>query len=322
MGRRLLLGPILIAGFVALMWADEALAAMTFPPALAWLTLPDGRGAPGLILLTLGCLVCGRAAIELARMHRAAGMPASRRVVVFAAVIGVISGGLSIGPPARSLGGMHGGAALATAAALVVALALLVHVRHRDLKGACGAAGAALMAFIYSGVILGFLMAIRTEYSAWVVLGVILTVKSSDMGAYFTGKAIGRHKLIPWISPGKTWEGLVGGILAAGCVGMLMAVTEQQLVTGAPGLGAGMETGGRAAGLSIGHGFAAGMTLGIAGQLGDLSASILKRDAGIKDSGRLLPGMGGIIDLIDSLLFAGPAAFWYLTVVKLLAGQA
>lgn len=310
MGRRLLLGPILILGAIAIMWIDEAFAATRLPASLSFLALDSGLGAPGVVLLIVGCFVCGRAAIELARIYKAAGMAASRRVVVFAAVIGVVTGGLTIGSPHRSLGGLQGGAALASAAALVVAFALLVHVRHREIKGACGAAGAALMAFVYSGVILGFLMAIRTEFSAWVVLGVIFTAKSCDIGAFFTGKLLGRHKLIPWISPGKTVEGLIGGMITSGAVGALLANLELRF--------GGLESLNH---LSTTHGFIAGATLGLAAQLGDLSASILKRDAGIKDSGRLLPGMGGIIDLIDSLVLAGPTAFWYLTALKMAAGN-
>lgn len=309
MARRLVIGPLLIALVVLMVWADQWLSTVAIPESSPWsvFALKNGFAAPGLVLLPVGCLVCARAAIELSRMYKAAGLAASRRVVVFAAIAGVITGGLSIGSPERSLGGeggYMGAPALATAAALVVAFALLMHVRHKEIKGACGAAGSALMAFVYSGVVLGFIMAIRVEYSAWVVLGVILTAKSCDTGAYFTGVAIGKHKLIPWISPGKTWEGLIGGMCTSGAVGALLTLlaerwSDLQAFTH----------------FSWWHGFVAGALLGLAAQVGDLSASVLKRDAGLKDSGRLLPGMGGIIDVIDSLVLAGPAAFWYLKVV-------
>ncbi len=305
MGRRLVLGPILILLVIATMWGDQAIESVGAPAWLAWLALPTGFFAPGLVLLPVGCLVAGRAAIELARLYRASGMAASRRVVVFAAIIGVITGGLTIGAPHRAMGGVQGGAPLATAAALVLACALLVHVRNKDLKGACGAAGAALMAFVYAGVILGFIMAIRTEFSAWVVLAVILTAKSCDTGAYFTGTLIGKHKMIPWISPGKTWEGLVGGLLTSGAAGMLCVWMVDRWGTPTSLLGLGMPMG-----------FVGGVVLGAAAQLGDLSASILKRDAGVKDSGRLIPGMGGILDVIDSLVLAGPAGYWFLMAVR------
>src|SRR5262245_8655855 len=140
MRRRLILGPILIVLVIVVMWADEAATRLQLPPGLSFLTLPDGSTTPGLVLLPVGCPVCALAAIELAYIYRAAGMMASRRVVVFAAIVGVIAGGLTIGAPERSIAGALGGKALATAAALVVAFALLIHIRNRDLKGACGAA--------------------------------------------------------------------------------------------------------------------------------------------------------------------------------------
>jgi phosphatidate cytidylyltransferase len=309
MVRRLTLGPVLILLFLGLMWLDEALEAAALPGWLSFIALRDGKAPPGLVLMLAGCLVCGRAAVELARMYRATGVETARRVEIFAAVCGVLAGSLTIGSPARSAGGgvlrENGGAVLSTALLAVVVWALLVHVRHRTIKGACGAVGAALMAFVYSGVLLGFLMAIRTHFSAWVLVGVIMTAKSCDIGAYFTGVMVGRHKLIPWVSPGKTWEGLVGGMVISGFCGAGLIALAQRF-----GGGSGLE------GLAASHGFVAGAVLGLFAQLGDLSASILKRDAGIKDSGRLLPGFGGIIDVIDSLILAGPVAYWSLMLLR------
>jgi phosphatidate cytidylyltransferase len=309
MARRLLLGPILILALLALLWADAVLADTVAPARAAWLALPDGRFAPGLVLLAFGCFVCGRAAIELARMYRAAGIAASRRVVVFAAMSGVIAGGLSIPTPGSGLGPANTGALLATAAAAVVVVAFLIHTRHQTVKGACGAVGAALTAFAYAGVMLGFLMALRTEFGAWAVLGVILTAKFCDIGAYFTGTLIGRHKLIPWLSPGKTWEGLIGGIVWSGLIGLGLSVLETRYEA-IPGVAIGPL-----------HGFVFGSCIGLVAQLGDLSASVLKRDAGIKDSGRILPGFGGVIDIVDSLVLVGPAAFWYLVWLRAASGS-
>ncbi|MGQ0626482.1 MAG: phosphatidate cytidylyltransferase [Phycisphaerales bacterium] len=315
MVRRLLLGPVMIAAFVLLMWADERLEAAPLPEALRFLSLPDGSTPPGLVLLAAGLLIGARAAIELARMFKATGTPASRRVVVFSAILGIVAGGLTIGSATRSAGSAifraHGGTVFATAGVLVVIVALLIHTRHQTIKGACGAVGAALTAFVYAGITLGFLMALRTEFSAWVVAGVVMTAKTCDIGAYFTGRAFGRHKLIPWVSPGKTWEGLIGGMLTSGSVGAGLAAIAVSVA----------QSGGTAGGLenvhltSL-HGFIAGALLGLTAQLGDLSASVLKRDAGVKDSGRLLPGFGGVIDVIDSLVLAGPVAFWYLLTLK------
>ena len=309
---------MLIALFVLLMWADQAFESTPLPDWLGFLAVKGTGtpyGPPGMILLLLGMLICGRASIELARMYKATGAIVSRRVVVFSSIIGVLAGGLTIGSPHRSaMGGVlreSGGAVLATAGVLVVIVAFFIHTRHQTIKGACSAIGAALMAFMYAGVTLGFLMALRTEFSAWVVLGVIMTAKTCDIGAYFTGRAIGKHKLIPWVSPGKTWEGLVGGMITSGLVGAGFAALVVRLQASGQSVG-GLES----VHLTPIHGFIAGAVLGLTAQIGDLSASVLKRDAGIKDSGRLLPGFGGIIDVIDSLVLAGPAAFWYLTALR------
>jgi phosphatidate cytidylyltransferase len=128
------------------------------------------------------------------------------------------------------------------------------------------------------------------------MLGAVLLVKSSDIGAYAVGMTLGRHKLIPWLSPGKTREGLAGGIATAALVGA--------------GLAAATPSGESIAAIPIWLGAVAGAVAAVTGQIGDLAESLLKRDAGVKDSGRMLPGMGGILDVVDSLLFAGPALYW------------
>lgn len=300
----------MIAFLLGLLWLDEAFTRVVLPGSLSFLTLEGGRAAPGLVLLAFGCLVCARAAVELARIYRASGIIASNRVVITSAITGVVAGGLSIPRPGTTIGPANSGALLATAAAGVVVLAFLSHTRHKTVKGACGAVGAALTAFAYAGVMLGFLMALRTEFGVWAVLGVILTAKFCDIGAFFTGKLIGRHKLIPWLSPGKTWEGLVGGMVSSGLVALGLAWLETRFNT--------IET----VHLNLWHGFVAGAGIGLVAQLGDLSASVLKRDAGIKDSGRILPGFGGVIDVVDSLVLVGPAAFWYLVWLRASGGLA
>lgn len=120
----------------------------------------------------------------------------------------------------------------------------------------------------------------------------MLAVWGMDTAAYAVGKAAGRHKLCPKISPGKTVEGAIGGLLAA------VALTA--------GLGHWLS-------LPLAHGLILGASIGVAGQVGDLFQSLLKRRAGVKDSGSLLPGHGGVLDRFDSLLFAAPLAYFYLS---------
>lgn len=124
----------------------------------------------------------------------------------------------------------------------------------------------------------------------------IVITKFSDTGAYVVGSLIGRHKMIPRISPGKTWEGF-GGALAVSVLVSLLFVYY---------LGDHMH------GMNWTHAVVLGLLLGLAAVVGDLIESIFKREAGIKDSGKFFPGIGGILDLLDSLLFNAPIMYLYL----------
>jgi len=128
------------------------------------------------------------------------------------------------------------------------------------------------------------------------VLYFILVTKFSDMGAYLVGSLIGKHKMIPRISPGKTWEGF-GGALAFSTAGSLVFA---QLA------------GSLLAGMTWVHALILGLVLGAAAVVGDLIESLFKREASVKDSGRLFPGIGGVLDLLDSLLFNAPLMYLYL----------
>jgi len=128
------------------------------------------------------------------------------------------------------------------------------------------------------------------------VLYFIVVTKFSDLGAYCVGSLIGRHKMIPRISPGKTWEGFAGAILVS--TGASLAFAH--------------FGGDRLAGMTILHAVILGVILSVAAVVGDLIESLFKREAGVKDSGRLFPGIGGILDLLDSLLFNAPLMYLYL----------
>ncbi|MBX3744546.1 MAG: phosphatidate cytidylyltransferase [Verrucomicrobiae bacterium] len=127
----------------------------------------------------------------------------------------------------------------------------------------------------------------------------ILVTKFSDLGAYVTGSLIGRHKMIPRISPGKTWEGFAGAI--AFSTGASLAFTA--------------TAGDRLAGMTLMHAALLGILLSVSAVLGDLVESQFKREAGVKDSGQWFPGIGGVLDLVDSLLFNAPLMYLYLRFV-------
>jgi phosphatidate cytidylyltransferase len=124
----------------------------------------------------------------------------------------------------------------------------------------------------------------------------ILITKISDSGAYAVGSLIGRHKMIPRISPGKTWEGFGGAVVSS----ILASVLFVHFL------------GARMAGMNYLHAIVLGLILSIGAVIGDLIESIFKREAGVKDSGHFFPGIGGILDLLDSLLFNAPIMYLYL----------
>jgi phosphatidate cytidylyltransferase len=289
--QRLSLGTLLIVAIALFAWADQRLEAV---PAPAWMgreTLP-----PAMLLVPIMMLLGGMGAREVARILRAKGVAISTMPAVLAALLGLSV--MSFG--AEQINGVGGLGLGAGAAVLSWTLGLLYAVRNRTTNGAIAVAGAVLLIHVYMGLMPGFLVLIRREHPVWVLIWVLSCVKICDIGAYFTGTNIGRTKLIPWLSPGKTWEGLAGGLVAAGAAGAVGAWLLGRAGIAAPGpvVGAAM-----------------GVVFGGIGQLGDLAASLLKRDAGVKDSGRSLPGFGGVLDLIDSPLLVAAVAFWLLHTV-------
>ena len=128
------------------------------------------------------------------------------------------------------------------------------------------------------------------------VLYFILVTKFSDLGAYVTGSLFGRHKMIPRISPGKTWEGFAGAIVISTAASVAYAKIA----------------GAHLPGMNLLHAIVLGVVLSSAAVIGDLVESLFKREAGVKDSGRFFPGIGGILDLMDSLLFNAPLMYLYL----------
>lgn len=289
--QRLSLGTVLIAAIVLFAWADERLESF---PAPAWMgreTLP-----PAMLLVPIMMLLGAMGAREVARILRAKGVAISTAPAVLASVLGLSV--MSFG--AEDIDGVGGLGLGAGAAVLSWSLGLLYSVRDRTTSGAIAVAGAVLLIHVYMGLMPGFLVLIRREHPVWVLIWVLSCVKICDIGAYFTGTNFGRTKLIPWLSPGKTWEGLAGGLAAAGTTGVVGA-----WLLGRAGIPAPAPFVGGAMGIAFG-GF---------GQLGDLAASLLKRDAGVKDSGRSMPGFGGVLDLIDSPVLVAGVGFWLLHTV-------
>ncbi|HHU29519.1 MAG TPA: phosphatidate cytidylyltransferase [Firmicutes bacterium] len=149
---------------------------------------------------------------------------------------------------------------------------------------------AVLWGQLYIPFLLSFFILLRSlENGFFLLFSAILATWASDSGAYFFGLALGRHKMLPAVSPKKSWEGAIGGLLAAAVV---IAVFAPYFSLDRPA------------------GFLLGLFFSLAGQIGDLAESALKRWANKKDSGKFLPGHGGFLDRLDSLLFAVPLAYF------------
>jgi len=194
------------------------------------------------------------------------------------------------------------GAAALTVPALAVATLLLLLFglfSVPDTEKGVAIASRLGLGILYLPVLWSFLPAIRQFENglAWVVL-ILVATWSGDTGAYFAGRAFGKNKLFPRVSPKKTWEGAIGGFVLA----MAGAVLVAHL--GLPEV-------------SVFHALVLGAIVDSAGVVGDLAESLLKRAYGVKDSGTIMPGHGGILDRVDSLLFSVPAAWVYAALVGL-----
>ena len=154
--------------------------------------------------------------------------------------------------------------------------------------------GLTVLGVAWVGGGLGCLLLVRDipEYGFWAAMAILFTVFAADTGAFFVGRTFGRHRMAPAISPKKSWEGFVGGVLAA--VGMAFVILYRD----------------RDEFLTIPESLVLGLVIALAAVLGDLFESAVKRDLEVKDSGRVLGGHGGMLDRLDSLLWAGPAAYF------------
>jgi len=183
-------------------------------------------------------------------------------------------------------------------AALVVA-ATAVLLAPGEIAGAGPRLGLAMLGLVYTGALtapLGLLQHGTDDGPRWVLTAIFATF-ANDTGAYFAGRALGRHKLYPAISPGKTVEGAVGGLV--GCLGMLFLARATYFPALTP------------------HDcLAVALPASVLGPIGDLVESMLKRSAGVKDSGRLIPGHGGLLDRLDALMFVGAWVFSYVSYLR------
>ena len=174
--------------------------------------------------------------------------------------------------------------------AVIFSLILLVFSLQR--AGAFARWAWEMVGMLYVGWRLSYLVALRLDAGrSWVFLAFFATF-ASDTAAYFVGRALGRHRLAPRISPAKTWEGAIAGLVGGIIVSLIIVA-----LFGLP--------------LGYGHAIILGILVSVFGQLGDLVESLLKRHTGVKESGNLMPGHGGLLDRMDSVVFAGVVVYLY-----------
>ncbi|MEA2707833.1 MAG: phosphatidate cytidylyltransferase [Phycisphaerales bacterium] len=292
--NRLTYGPIMLAGLFALLWLDHAAQRWTAPWMQQRFGIAEGVGGIGLMILL--AMLMPLATHELAILFTAEQIRPYRLISAAGSSALMIHAFLTQFPPFQKIA--------ASSFAFIIVFIMLGSALRRAWKKQTQQAilkmAGTVLSTLYLGGLAWFLMALRVKQSSpgdpggfhgttWTILSILLMVKFTDIGAYFGGRAFGRRKLILWLSPGKTWEGLFFGLLTAGIVGAACA----------PGL----------PNVPWWKGFIFGVIIGGIGQLGDLLESLMKRDAEVKDSGKLVPGFGGILDIIDSPLVAAPFAY-------------
>jgi phosphatidate cytidylyltransferase len=290
---RLLSATIIISGLLGLLYLDAQ---------YSW-------GAPGVWLLPLALVVAVMMVYELVdlwreRSDRPTAWPlyvgAPLTVLLAAAPIWWTLSGEPF--PADSLVGRLGWPLVGSCVGVALAFSAEM-ARYTQPGRSTGSIALSVLAIGYAGLLVSFLVSLRLlpdpQWGLVAVVSVIVVVKLSDTGAYFTGRALGRHKMSPVLSPKKTVEGALGGLAAAGlgawlCRGALVPA----LVASDQGRGA------------LANWLLYGLVLAVSGMLGDLAESLLKRDAQRKDSSSWLPGLGGILDILDSLVFAAAPAYF------------
>lgn len=258
-----------------------------------------------LVLLAFVAVLAGVALHELDTAMRAKGHRPATPVVGGAGIV-MLFGGYLHGPSALAVGLVLAMAGSVVWVLVVERLGVLADAgaseegQHEDAGGAAAAlaaararvggdvAASALMT-CWVPLLVGFLALLLTHrHGEWFLMATVALTVTSDIGAYAFGTRFGRSKMAPSVSPAKTWEGFAGGLLT---VGVIAAVITAQLP-----------------GFTLALALALGVSVTLAATVGDLTESLIKRDLGVKDLGRLIPGHGGVMDRVDGILFALPTA--------------
>jgi phosphatidate cytidylyltransferase len=303
--QRIIFGAVMITALLGIAWLDDWLSQQVAEDWTPRLLINIGLSVhEGLTVTTLVAVLALLAVREMGRLLRAAGYaPATVWAAVAAVVLVFIPWFVRNGITDEVSADVSTDYAHTMRwLAFSMVIAFLAVCRRRRTAGAAAAVATTMLVIIYGGLLAGYAVRLRMWSSAWLLLYVLLVIKVCDIGAYFTGLRFGRHKLIAWLSPGKTWEGLAGGMVAS--VVVAVVVTHLVRTAGPPRIAPTFPK------LEDAAWF--GLAMALFGQAGDLFASLLKRDAAAKDSGAAVPAFGGVLDIIDSPLMAVPVAYWML----------
>jgi len=275
----LFFGMVMTAAFTALMifdgWLDGSLTA----------SIADDREVQGSLFCILIALLAFPAQLEMSKLAGAKGL----KIFVPVAIAGSIL--LATSWYWLQFVNFSPGVYQFLLFVTVLLAVLLYQYLYYGISGVLANCGANCFSICYLGLLSSFAMGIRIDFGLWPALMFIFVIKSADIGAYAIGTLFGRHKFSPKVSPLKTWEGMGGAVAAAVLVAIVFAVSCDIMVWW----------------LAI----IFGVCFAFIGQLGDLAESMLKRDAEQKDSANRVPGFGGVLDIIDSLLVAAPIAYLF-----------
>lgn len=294
---RLVLGAVFIAALIGLFWLDYR------------------APVPGVVLFPLALLLAWLGSGEVLWLFAARDLKPRAAVVRLGSLAVVAANIVPAIDPTTPLANLGWPAA---AFALAVLAAFLGEMHRYERPGeVMERLGLTVLALAYVGLLLSFVTQMRLlgpeggpagSWGVAALASLVITVKMCDIGAYTFGRLFGRHKMSPVLSPGKTWEGAVGGIAFA-CLGSWVS-----LALLAPALG--VEP--RFAWSFLPY----GILVGVVGIFGDLAESLIKRDVGRKDSSGWMPGFGGVLDLLDSVLFTSPVAYLMWKLGLIAAGPA
>lgn len=274
----------------AAMWLRTVVGLMVIA-VLSVLLWVDSHWQHGYVYAVVAAAIVAVAMQEYCRLAQAAGVAVARRFLVFAAVVFFL-----LQWAGMAFEFLDGPLVLGSAFLCVAALALLSGaVLRQRVGGAIERVGVSLGGLVYVPVLFGFLTVVRFRWGVGGVVTTIAVCKGCDVGAYYAGKIWGRRRLAPILSPHKTVAGAIGGIVGSTLVALVLSLVLPRPVL--------------VLWLSVVYGVAAA----VAAILGDLAESLMKRQAAVKDSGNLLPGHGGMLDIVDDVLFVAPLSCFFFS---------